>query len=261
VVVALAVALAALAGFPVVERFRRQPMFDLSLLRKPTFTGGLAAAFGMNGSLYAILLYLVLYLQGGLHYSALGTGLRLVVITGGAMVTTIPAGRLSAYVPVRWLVGGGLGITGVGLLLMGGLNVDTGWTHLILGMAIAGAGSGLVSPALASTAVGVVRPQDAGMASGLNNTFRQIGIATSVAVLGSLFDSRMSGATAATETARYASALNEVLLIAACIAFSAGALALVLIRRKDFHTAGDTAAEPAGGSTAVTEAEATGRSV
>src|ERR1700760_1183606 len=96
VIIALAVAVVALASSPLIERRRRQPMFALALLRKPTFVGGLAAAFGMNGSLYAVLLYLVSYLQDGLHYSALGTGLRLIVITGAATVVTIPAGRLSA---------------------------------------------------------------------------------------------------------------------------------------------------------------------
>lgn len=60
-------------------------MFDLALLGKPTFTGGLVAAFGMNASLYAVLLYLVTYLQDGLHYLALGAGLRLIVITGMAI--------------------------------------------------------------------------------------------------------------------------------------------------------------------------------
>jgi EmrB/QacA subfamily drug resistance transporter len=246
VITALAVAVTALASFPLIERVRRQPMFDLSLLRKPTFIGGLAAACGVNGSLYAILLYLVVYLQNGLHYSALGTGLRLIVITGGAMATSIPAGRLSGRVPVRWLIGPGLGLTGLGLLLMRGLHAGSGWTHLILGMAVAGAGSGLVTPPLASTAVGVVQPRDAGMASGINATFRQIGIATSVAVLGSIFGSRAGGAAPATVTGRYASALNQVLLIAACVAFTAGALSLVLIRRKDFHAAAAPAASPPG---------------
>ena len=52
---------------------------------------------------------------------------------------------------------------------------------------VAGAGSGLVNPPLASTAVGVVAPQRSGMASGINTTFRQIGIATSIAVYGSVF--------------------------------------------------------------------------
>jgi len=237
VIAALAIGGAGLASFPLIERRRHQPMFDLALLRKPTFVGGLAAAFGMNGSLYAILLYLVSYLQDGLHYTALGTGVRLIVITGAATAVTIPAGRLSARVPARWLIGPGLGLIGLGLLLMTGLDAASNWTHLIGGMAVAGAGAGLVTPPLASTAVRLVPPENAGMASGVNSTFRQIGIAVSVAVLGGIFDARISRATPLTLTARYASALNTVLLIAACIAFASAILAFALIRAKDFHAA------------------------
>jgi hypothetical protein len=64
-----------------------------------------------------------------------------------------------------------------------------------------------------------------------------------VAVLGSVFASKIGGATPATVAGHYASALNDVLLIAACVAFVAGGLALVLIRRKDFHTADAPAAD------------------
>lgn len=235
VIIALAVAAVSLVTFPFVERAQREPMFDLSLLRKPTFVGGLIAAFGMNGSLYAMLLYLVLYLQNGLHYSALGTGLRLAVITGGAMLTALPAGRLSAHVPVRWLIAPGLTLVGAGLILMRGLGPHTSWTHLILGFAIAGAGSGLVNPPLASTAVGVVAPPQAGMASGINTTMRQVGIATAVAALGSIFASHTRGATPATAAAHYATTLDLLLLVTAVVAFTTGVLALALIRQRDFH--------------------------
>ena len=245
VLVALAIAVVSLAAFPVVERVRREPMFDLALLRKPTFVGGLAAAFGINGSLYAMLLYFVLYLQEALHYSPLATGVRLIVITGGSMLTAIPAGRLSSKVPVRWLIGPGLLLIGLGLLLMRGLGPGSDWTHLILGFAVAGAGSGLVNPPLASTAVGVVSPVDAGMASGINTTFRQIGIATSVAALGSVFAAHMSGATPATLTGRFASSLDTLLLIAACLAFAAGIAALALIRQRDFDPASTPTPGPA----------------
>ena len=59
----------------------------------------------MNGSLFAMLLYLVLYLQYALGYSALQTGLRLLLISGPILVTATVAGRLSEHVPVRWLIG------------------------------------------------------------------------------------------------------------------------------------------------------------
>jgi EmrB/QacA subfamily drug resistance transporter len=237
VIVALAVAVVSLVSFPLIERVHPEPMFDLALLRKPTFVGGLAAAFGINGSLYAMLLYLVLYLQNGLHYSALGAGVRLIVITGGAMLTAVPAGRLSERVPVPGPIPRISSSPTPIRSSPGPISQRTGWTHLILGFALAGAGSGMVNPPLASTAVGVVAPKDSGMASGINTTFRQIGIATSVAALGSIFASHLRHATPATLTAHYASGLNVLLLIAACTAFGAAALALALIRRQDFHAA------------------------
>ena len=74
---------------------------------------------------------------------------------------------------------------------MRGLDAGSAWTHLIPGMIVGGAGVGMVNPPLASTAVGVVPPQRAGMASGINSTFRQVGIATGIALLGTLFSSRV----------------------------------------------------------------------
>ena len=180
-----------LVAFIVVEWRITNPMFDLKLFRLPTFSGGLVAAFGISASIFSVLLYLVLYLQDILGYSALQTGVRLTVISGGILVTATISGRLSSHVPVRLLIGPGLILVGVGLLVMRGLDATSGWTDLIPGMIVGGLAVGLVNPPLASTAVGVVPPQRAGMASGINSTFRQIGIATGIALLGSLFASKV----------------------------------------------------------------------
>jgi hypothetical protein len=93
---------------------------------------------------------------------------------------------------VRFLIGPGLLLVGVGLLLMRGLNADSTWTHLVPGLIVSGAGVGLVNPPLASTAIGVVDHDRAGMASGINSTFRQVGIATGIALLGTLFTSKVT---------------------------------------------------------------------
>ena len=180
-----------LTGFALAEARVTNPMFDLALFRVPTFDGGLIAAFCMNGSLFAMLLYLVLYLQYALGYSALQTGLRLLLISGPTLITATVAGRLSERVPVRWLIGPGLLLVGVGLFLMTGLSGTSSWTHLAPGFIVSGAGAGFVNPPLASTAIGVVEPQRAGMASGVNTTFRQIGIAVSIAALGTIFSSSL----------------------------------------------------------------------
>ncbi|MGH2876897.1 MAG: MFS transporter, partial [Solirubrobacteraceae bacterium] len=165
----------------------QQAMFDLRLLRKPTFTGGLVAAFALSAGMFSLFLYLTLYLQDILNYSAFATGIRFLVISGGILLTSALAGRLTSSVPIRLLIGPGLALVGVGLLLMRGLTAGSGWTHLIPGFIIAGAGTGMINPPLAATAIGVVRPERAGMASGINSTFRQIGISTGIAALGAMF--------------------------------------------------------------------------
>jgi len=274
-VVCLCLAAVFLVAFVPVERRAAHPMFDLSLFRIPTFAGGLASAFAMNGSLFAMLVYLVLYLQDDLGYSALATGVRLLVITAGSLVAATVAGRLSSHMPVRWLIGPGLVLVGVGLLLMAGLTGATSWTHLIPGFVVAGVGSGMVNPPLASTAVGVVPPHKSGMASGVNTTFRQIGIATGIAAYGSIFASSLShhlsqqlsgtpalsrhlpdivtavqtgdpgrafaavpdhlrGTLSAAVHSSFASTVDVLLVISACLAFAGAVCALTLIRSRDF---------------------------
>ena len=97
------------------------------------------------------------------------------------------AGRMSARVPIRALIGGGMALVGIALMLMRGLSASSEWTALLAGFIVAGIGVALVNAPLASTAVSVVPPQRAGMGSGINSTFRQVGIATGTAALGALF--------------------------------------------------------------------------
>ena len=127
-----------------------------------------------------------------LGYSAVATGVRFLPLSLLAFVVAPIAGRLSTRVPVRLLLGGGLALIGVALLLMWGIKLDSSWTTLLAGFIVGGVGIGLVNAPLASTAVSVVEPRQAGMASGINNTFRQVGIATGIAALGAIFQSRIT---------------------------------------------------------------------
>jgi EmrB/QacA subfamily drug resistance transporter len=272
----LAVSAALLVAFLLVERFSSTPMFDLRLLRVPTFSGGLIAAWSISAGLFSLLTYLVIYVQNVQHYSALETGVRFLPLSGAVFVVAAIAGRLSSHVPVRLLITPGFVLVGIGLLLMRGIDPSQPWTHFLAGFVIAGAGAGLINVPLASTAVGVVPPHQAGMASGINSTFRQIGIASGVAALGSVFTSQirsgivdalsagplashahrfaeqvasgqigvaLSGIppservqAAAASGQSFANALNDLLLIGAVVSFVAAVLVFVLIRREDFVT-------------------------
>ena len=84
-----------LVAFVVVEARTSHPMFDLRLFRLPTFVGGDIAALGISAGIFSMLLYLVLYLQDVLGYSALQTGLRLLTLSGCILIASAIAGRLS----------------------------------------------------------------------------------------------------------------------------------------------------------------------
>jgi EmrB/QacA subfamily drug resistance transporter len=191
IVTLLLAAVVLLLAFVAVERRTAHPMLDLSLFRKPAFTGAATTAFVLSASMFAMFLYIVLYIQNILGYSPLEAGLRFLPITLLSFFVAPIAGKLSARFPVRIFLGAGLLLVALGLLLMHGISQDSDWTALLAGFIAAGAGIGLINPPLASTAVGVVEPRRSGMASGINTTFRQVGIATGIAGLGAVFQARV----------------------------------------------------------------------
>ena len=180
-----------LAAFVAIELARREPMLDLALFRNPTFLGASLAALTLAASLYALILYITLYLQDILGYSAFQAGLRFLPLTLLVLLAAPVGGRLSAHVPLRLLLSVGLTLVGVGLALMTSVEASSGWTVLFAGFIVAGAGSGLTNPPRASAAIGSVPEEKTGVGSGVNNTALQVGLATGIASLGAVFQSRM----------------------------------------------------------------------
>lgn len=263
-----------LAVFFILERLQDEPMLDLGLLRVPTFDGGLAAAWAISAALFAMFTYLTVYLQNSLGLSAVATGVRFLPLTVAIFVAAGIAGRLISRVSRRLLIAPGFLLIGAGLLLMRGLTPRSDWTHLLAGMIVSGIGGGLVSTPLISTAVGVGEPARAGMASGINATLRQVGIATGVAALGTILVSHvhssvltglqgtplarhahaiahtvstgggddaiastpqpLRGLVALTARSALVDGLNTIMLISAVVAFAAAVASFILIRERDF---------------------------
>ena len=276
--------------FVVVERRVSDPMFDLSLFRVPAFCGVSIAAFALSASMFAMFLYLTLYVQNILGFSPLASGLRFLPITLVSFFVAPIAGQLTSRVPVRNLLGAGLLLVSLGLLLMHGVKPDSSWTTLLPGFLLAGVGIGLCNPAIATVAVGVVAPAQSGMASGISSTFRQVGIATGIAGLGAIFQSRVQDeaarllagtpginptgvghqvATGETQNAisiappsvrgriasaasdAFCSGFNRIVLIAAAVAFVGAVLSFVLTRQRDLVAQGQPAQPPAGAQVAA----------
>jgi len=254
IVAMLVGAVVLLVAFLAVERAQERPMLDLSLFGRPAFAGVSIAAFALHSGMFAMFLNLTLYMQNTLGFSPLETGLRFLPLTVVSFVAAAVSGNLTSRLPTRWLLGAGLTLVGIGLLLMRGLDAGSEWTDLLAGFLVAGLGVGITNPAIAATAVGVVDPWRTGMASGINNTFRQVGIATGIAGLGALFQHLLSGKVAgvpAQELAQgrvpagvdvqqfltvYTDALNDLLLLGGCVTLAGALAAVVLVRDRDFVT-------------------------
>jgi EmrB/QacA subfamily drug resistance transporter len=271
-----------LAAFLAIEHRSNDPMFDLSLFRKPSFSGAAIVAFTLSASLFSMFLYLTLYMQNILGFSPLEAGVRFLPQTLLGFFVAPVAGHLAGRVaPIRTFLGVGMVLVGAGLLLNSGLDADSSWTHLLPGFICSGFGVGMINPPLTTTQVGVVPPARSGMASGMGNTFRQVGIATGVAGLGAIFQHAVAQKTldafgaglprggdlgaalssgnvsgilrslppdqrarfmAAVDTG-FTGALNEILIIGAIVAIAGAIGGFVLVRQQDF--VGQPAGEPA----------------
>ncbi len=188
-----------LAAFIAIESRVKEPMLPLGLFRRRAFTGVQLAAFAVSGSMFALFLYLTLYLQNYLGYSPTEAGLRYLPITVASFFAAPIAGALLGRVQARYIMAGGLTLTGVGLLMMTGLNASSEWTALLIGFVVSGVGVGLLNPAIADVALSVVPKERSGMAAGINDTFRQVGISVGIAAWGAIFLGR--GAEKVTELA------------------------------------------------------------
>ncbi|MDJ1135635.1 MFS transporter [Streptomyces iconiensis] len=187
VVTLLVVGAMALAVFVVTESTVAQPMLNLRLFRRPAFTALMLAAVLLQGAAFAHLGYTSMWLQTSLEMGPLAAGLVLTPLSLSALLVAAFAGRVLHGLPARIPVSAGLVLIGVGVLTETFIGPGSNWTVLLAGMVLSGIGAGVVTAPLVSAALSSVPPADAGTASGAVNTFRQLGQAIGVAVLGTVF--------------------------------------------------------------------------
>jgi EmrB/QacA subfamily drug resistance transporter len=239
----------ALAAFVTIEAGVREPMLPLGLFRDRSFTGAQVGAFAISASFFAVFIYITLYLQQILGLSAIEAGLVYLPATLVMLVVSGASAQLGARVPARTMISAGLALVTAGMLLVTLAGEDSSWLILMPGMLVASVGAGLFNPAMSNVALSVLSTDRSGVAAGVNDTFRQAGIALGVAALGALIPAQnaLDGGSAAD----YVGGLHNALYAGAALS-AIGAIATgVLISRRFGAAEAETAPAPERGGRAI----------
>jgi predicted MFS family arabinose efflux permease len=225
----------ALIAFVIVEARVREPMLPLKFFRNPSFTGAQIAVFAISASFFAVFLYTTLYLQQILGLSAIEAGLVYLPGTLTMLVVSGASAQVLAKVPARTVIGIALTMVGVGMALFTLADVTSSWWIVLPGEMIALIGTGLFNPAVTNVALTSAPMDQAGVAAGVHDTFRQAGIAVGVAALGALIPAQdaFGGSPQA-----YVDGLHDALWAGAGLAL-VGALAASLLIARRFGAAAE----------------------
>lgn len=179
----IALAVVALAGFVIWERRREEPMLPLHLFANRNFSGASFSILLMSFGAGAVMLMLTQYLQFVLGYGEMQAGLAMLPYAVAAAIFNGVGAGLGKKLSNRVLVG-------VGLLAMAGgfvvMAMTTGYLPLLTGLTLMGVGGGLAGPSAYASLMGAIPIEHAGVGSALNDTVQQVGMALSIAVLGSV---------------------------------------------------------------------------
>jgi EmrB/QacA subfamily drug resistance transporter len=224
-----------LGAFIAVEARVKEPMLPLGLFRNSAFTGAQVGAFAISASFFAVFIYTTLYLQQILGLSAIEAGL---VYLPGTLIMLVVSGataNLVEKVGAGRLIAGGLLLVAIGQALLTIAAVDSSWAVFLPGVIVACIGTGLFNPALSAVALGSAPQEMSGLAAGVNDTFRQAGIAVGVAALGALVPAAHAFGG---DPQTYVDGMRDALWVGAalCVAGAIACAALLVNRRKDAET-------------------------
>lgn len=161
-------------------------MIPLSLFASPTFSGGVAGTFLLYAAMYGVVFLLPQYLQTVTGANALTAGMELLPWTGTLVIVSPFAGRAVDRFGERPVAIISLLLQAIGYVWIAAiLSPDTDYRAMITPLVISGAGISMAGPALQKAVLGAVDPTRTGIASGVFNTFRQLGgaVGTSIAVI------------------------------------------------------------------------------
>ncbi len=198
----LAYGVIAVAAFVAIERRAKAPLLPLRVVSERNRGASFLAVAVAGVAMFSTFLFLTYYLQQGLGFSPIESGLAYLPMVAAIMVTaTSSSTKVLPRVGPRPLIPTGMVLAALGLVYLTGIEVDSSYVGSILpGLIVMGVGFGLIMAPSFATATRGVEPSDAGVASAMVNTSQQVGGSLGVALLSTVFAEAVSGYSAAAGT-------------------------------------------------------------
>ena len=180
-------------AFVEIERRVPDPVLKLEFLRNPTFASANVVAFATNLSVFSVFFFTALYLQLISNFSGNQIALTFTSLAVTMIVAGLLAGRWTARVGPKVPMVVGCTLAGIGLLLVDRqLTATTSIGALSWPLAIAGVGFGIALVTMTASVLGIVPPEQSGMAASTVNTSRELGGVFGVAVLGAVVNAQLT---------------------------------------------------------------------
>jgi len=229
-----------LGAFVLLELRQRAPMLDLALFRIGTFAGANVVALMVSLAMFGVFFYISLFMQNILGYSAIKAGATFLPMTILIILVAPLAGILSDRLGSRWLMAGGMTLVAGSLAIFAQLDTTSDFWNILPGLLIGGVGMALTMSPMTSAALSAVSVDKAGVASGVLNTFRQVGGSLGIAILGAILASYVSVAPRSPQFAdQFVTGLQHALYTSAGIALAAAVVAASTIRKRSSAPAAD----------------------
>ncbi|MCC6832255.1 MAG: DHA2 family efflux MFS transporter permease subunit [Thermoleophilia bacterium] len=231
-----------LAAFVAWEARSAHPMLPLGMFRSRGFTIANAVSVAMYFGMFGAIFFLAQFLQTVQGNSPLKAGLMILPWTVMPMFVAPIAGAMSDRVGARPLMVSGLALQAGALAWLAlASSPDVGYGALLVPFAMAGAGMALVFPPVANLLVASVPEARIGVASGANNTMREVGGALGIAVMTAVFTA--TGGYASPQA--YVDGLTPSVLVGAAVVAAGALLALAVPGRRAARIPAQAAAEAA----------------
>ena len=227
ILAAFAIAAVGLVSFVLLERHQRLPMLDLSLFRSGTFAGANLVILLVAFAMFGIFLFLSLYMQNILGYSAVQAGAAFLPMTILIILIAPIAGKATDRIGSRWLMTAGMTLIAVQLLYFSTLGIAATYGEILPAMLIGGVGMALTMTPSAAAAIRSVPVDKSGVGSAVLNSFRQVGGSIGIAVMGAIVAHEVAGRRS---PEAFVDGFTRALEVAAGIAVVGAVVAAVLVR-------------------------------